>query len=200
MHIFIDTETTGFSPHKDEIVQLSFICTNDDLSPLVASNYYFSVDFMPEDAYNVHNLSITRLKYLSNGMKIGDSARDFMQYLNTPDAVFCGHNVQFDLNIIMHNLDRCGYQFTWNKTFDTMLSHTEILNLPMTSNSYDNGTTNKYPKLSEVIDYYGLSHESIAQLASQIYKTDIGGNLHDARVDSTACLLIYKKYLDSQQR
>ena len=49
-----------------------------------------------------------------------------MQYLNTPDAVFCGHNVQFDLTMIMHNLDRCGISLLGIKLL-TMLSTRKYL-------------------------------------------------------------------------
>lgn len=196
MIIFLDTETTGFKYETDEVAQLSYIVASDNLHVIKAKNFYFTVKHMSDGAYKVNNLSITRLKYLSNGEVLADRAVEILKDICIPDAVICGHNVEFDLNMLKAGFAKSLHKFEWGKTFDTMKSHVDILKLPMKSTSpYNNGTSYKYPKLSETLDYYGITEEQVSKLAKQIFGGSTNGNLHDARFDATACYLIYSRYI-----
>ena len=56
MTIYFDTETTGLIPGR--IIQLSYIIDND--GEVSAKNFFFAVDYVPEEAVKILNENIDK--------------------------------------------------------------------------------------------------------------------------------------------
>ena len=106
------------------------------------------------------------------------------------DADFViGHNVQFDVKFLKHEVNSL-YEAgmidsTWEpkRTFCTMAYYKNICKIPS-----PNGNGIKNPKLSETINYLGITDESIAKKADELFQGS--GNYHDARFDTAAVYLL----------
>ena len=89
--IFLDTETTGFSP--GQICQLAYII--QDGERLNARNYFFSVESMPAAARAVHGFSAPVLRKLSQGREFSHHARVIMSDIQRTNRLVA-HNAGFD--------------------------------------------------------------------------------------------------------
>lgn len=111
----VDIETTGLSPSRDEIIELSALkIRNGNIRGK------FSRLIKPETPIGSF---ITRLTGISNDMvmtspKIEEVLPEFTEFIS--DDVILGHNVKFDLNFIRTNLEKCGFLPLKNNTADTM--------------------------------------------------------------------------------
>ena len=99
--IVFDTETTGFSPEKNEIVQLSYILYNTDTqSVLYATSPGADIvkinGKIPKGTSDVHG--ITKEMTLDK-RPIKDHIDEFITYCNQASK-FVGHNVKFDIKMI----------------------------------------------------------------------------------------------------
>ncbi len=74
---------------------------------------------------------------------------------------------------------------TWEpkKTFCTMAYYKDICKIPS-----PNGNGIKNPKLSETIEYLGITDEAIEKKANELFQGS--GNYHDARFDTAAVYLL----------
>ena len=180
--LFFDTETTSVRP--GHICQLSYIVVDTSTKPqtTIGKNFFFTVDEMDEGAEQVHGFSLEKLYELSNGLEFLEQIQDFMGDFFDADFVI-GHNVQFDVKFLKHEVNSL-YEAgmidsTWEpkKTFCTMAYYKNICNIPSV-----NGNGIKNPKLSEVINYLGISDDQIAKKADELFQGS--GNYHDARFDT----------------
>lgn len=121
-YVFVDVETTGLSPTKDAIVQVSalryfgreFI---DGLNSYV--NPHRSI---PETATAIHGITDDKVK---DSPTIDQIEEPFFKLVK--DAILVGHNVVFDLDFLNHAFHGAlnGVEY-----IDTMRSSQAILNLP----------------------------------------------------------------------
>ncbi len=119
MFLVFDTETTGLpkkynAPLTDydnwpRLVQLAWQCHDIDGKFLFAKNYVIKpVGFeIPEEASNVHH--ITTQKALECGIDLGTALSEFADDVKK-SRVVVGHNVEFDLNIVGCEYNRCQMQ------------------------------------------------------------------------------------------
>ena len=105
--IVFDTETTGFSPVKNEIVQLSYILY-DTASQTVVYATKPGDDIVningkiPKQTSDVHG--ITKDMTLDK-RPIKDHIDQFIHYCNEAEQ-FVGHNVAFDIKMIIGQMNK----------------------------------------------------------------------------------------------
>lgn len=181
--IILDTETTDFSP--GEIAQLSYILV-DSGEILRAGNYFFAVESMSRGAEQVHGFSKKMLRQLSEGRTFAEQADlfrdDFM------DRMLVTHNTSFDLSFLAAEFSRLGLSYS-PKTFCTMRKSTPVCRIP-----HPHRGGYKWPRLEEALRALDISPEEVNALAANLF----GGEqtaFHDARFDTAAVWLIYRKLM-----
>ncbi len=156
MFIVFDTETTGLprnynAPLSDSenwprIVQIAWQL-HDNTGKLIRSKDHvvfpdgFSIPF---NAAKIHGIS-TEIA-IGLGISLKDALTDFINDLNEAQYL-CGHNLEFDLNIIGAEFYRLGIGnlFEGKKVLDTMQSSVDFCAIPG-----GKGGKFKYPKLEEL--------------------------------------------------
>ncbi|BAK81623.1 3'-5' exonuclease [Candidatus Arthromitus sp. SFB-rat-Yit] len=180
--LFLDTETTDKSP--GQICQLTYIIYDTDLpkeNRVQAKNFFFSVDFVTDTAYNVHGFNIDILKKLSGNLKFKDLYKLFKKDLLENDFII-GHNVNFDISFLKREFDRIDIEFKPKNLFCSMNYFKNILKL---KNSIG---TIKSPKLSELLDHLKITEDNILSSTTKLFNSD-ETHFHDARFDTTALYL-----------
>ena len=179
--IILDTETTDFTP--GQIAQLSYILV-DNGEILRAENYFFTVESMTRGAEQVHGFTRKMLRQLSEGRTFAEQADWFRD--DFVDRIMVAHNTSFDLSFLAAEFGRLGLYYSPN-TFCTMRKSAPVCRIPHPSRG-----GYKWPTLGEALQALEISPEEVNALASKLY----GGEqtaFHDARFDSAAVWLIYRK-------
>lgn len=184
--LFFDTETTSIKPGN--ICQLSYIIIDASTKPqkTTGKNFFFTVDSMDAGAEAIHGFSLEKLYELSDGREFLEFVHEFMPDFFDADFII-GHNVQFDIKFLKHELQQLWeaglVDTTWDpkNSFCTMAYYKPICNILNPSGTVKN------PKLSEVIDYLQISEDEIAKKADELFEGS--GNYHDARFDTAATYL-----------
>lgn len=180
--IIFDTEATDLTP--GQICQLSYLTVED--GQISGKNLFFAVDEMSEGAYEVHGMSMENLDELSGGERFEDRAEEIFEDFSSADLLI-GHNVSADDRYLRVELERAGLKLKKIKTFCTMNYFTCVMNLKRKINT----GRPKPPKLEELVEYYGLSPEFVAEKAAEWFGG--GGQAHDARYDTAATYLCVVK-------
>ena len=175
--IIFDTEANGY---KDEqICQLSYIMREN--GEHTSKNFYFSVSSMNPYAQKVHGLSKAKLDELSSGKRFYHSYVEIFDDFSKADLLI-GHNVASDISRLRLELFRCDAILRPPKTLCTMKFFNNALKL-----SNKDGKK-KYPKLSEVCDYYHIDPRAVRYTCG-VFFGDNNVDEHDARYDTTATYL-----------
>jgi len=185
--LFFDTETTSIKPGS--ICQLSYILIDASTKPqtTIGKNFFFTVDEMDPGAQAVHGFSLEKLYELSDGQEFLEFVQDFMPDFFDADFII-GHNVQFDIKFLTHEINQLyeagliDAKWAPKNTFCTMAYYKEICKIPNANGSVKN------PKLSEVIEYLGITEKEIEAKANELFEGS--GNYHDARFDTAATYLL----------
>ena len=178
--LFFDTETTSIKPGS--ICQLSYITVDAGVKPQITTgkNFFFTVDEMDPSAQEIHGFSLEKLYELSNGQYFEDLVPDFFDDFVNADFVI-GHNVNFDVRFLRHELSSLGEDFNPKNVFCTMAYYRDICKIKKANGEIKN------PKLSEVIDWLNISTEKIAETSEKLFEGS--GDYHDARFDTAATYL-----------
>ncbi|GAA0126787.1 MULTISPECIES: 3'-5' exonuclease [Clostridium] len=179
--IFFDTETTGISPGN--ICELSYIIVDTDVKPqkTYGKNFFFAVEYVEPSAKEIHGFSEEDLYKLSNGLYFEDQFEEISDDFLNAD-ILIGHNVNFDIKFITHELEFCEINYKPKNTFCTMNYYKNICKC-------SNGKGGiKNPKLEEVVNFLGLNSTIIKNKANELF--DGSGNYHDARFDTAATYLV----------
>ncbi len=111
---FVDIETNGNSPVKNQIIEIGAIkYKNGEIIDKMESLIH--CDFVPEYITKITNITVEDLKNASSLNKI---LHDFKLFLD--DAVFVAHNVNFDFNFISASLEKAGYGRLLNRKLCTI--------------------------------------------------------------------------------
>ncbi len=194
MMIFLDTETTDFTP--GQIAQLSYIITDNSLYFIDAKNFYFTVDHMTAGASKRNGLTKSLLKKLSGGMRFHDHREEIYKDLNGQKLI-C-HNAKFDCNFLNKEFRTSpGPPFAYRVSFCTMEYFTDICKLPPKFKK--RCVKYKWPKLEEVLKYLSITNRRVRREAARLF----GGleksfKAHDSRYDATAVYMIYKSYINDK--
>lgn len=179
--LVFDTETTSIKP--GQICQLSYITIDASSKPqrTVGKNFFFTVEEMDPNAEAVHGFSLQKLYDLSNGQYFEDYLEEFLNDFVEADFII-GHNVNFDIKFLKHELEGMGIEFTPKHIFCTMHYYINICKIPKANGEIKN------PKLEEVVNFLNISKEQITEKANELFQGS--GNYHDARFDTTATYLL----------
>lgn len=178
--LIFDTETTSLKP--GQICQLSYITIDSSTKPqkTIGHNFFFAVEEVDPAAEAVHGFSAEKLYELSNGKYFEDTVEEFLKDFEEADFLI-GHNVNFDIRFLKHELEGLCIDYEPKNVFCTMQYYKDICNIP---NGYG---SIKNPKLEEVINYLGITKDMITKKSNELFKGS--GDYHDARFDTTATYL-----------
>ena len=159
-YTIIDLETTGLSPDKNSIIELSAIKVRDN--KIVDS---FTELVKPVDKINSFIQALTGITnaMVERAKPIDDVLPRFMSFVD--GDVVLGHNVKFDIRFISKNLDRCFQRRFENNSFDTMVI----------SRRYCTDVTSH--KLSVLADYFNIDtkghHRGLkdCEMTYQVYES-----------------------------
>ncbi|MCM1265484.1 MAG: 3'-5' exonuclease [Candidatus Gastranaerophilales bacterium] len=112
----IDLETTGLSPYKNSIIELSAIKVRND--EIVGT---FTKLVKPSEPINsfVQNLTGITNEIVETASPITDVLPEYIDFIGTD--VVLGHNVKFDIRFISQNLQKHFKRKFTNNSFDTMV-------------------------------------------------------------------------------
>lgn len=111
----IDTETTGYDPRYDQIIEMAAIKIRDGKE--VARYETLVNPERPIDDFIADLTGITN-EELSTAPVIADCLQDFVDFIG--EDIVVGHNVHFDINFIYDALLACGYAPIKNDFVDTL--------------------------------------------------------------------------------
>lgn len=188
--IFLDVETTGLDKYYNQVAQLSYVIADSDMNIINAKNFFLDVDCeVDPGASAITGLTKDKLAELSNGTKFKDIANEVASDI-CGNVVVC-HNANFDMGFMKKEFNTLGIEFkdfAPDETFCTMDYFTDILQIPGWYGKY------KWPKLTEVLDYFNISSQFVNDEAVSIYGES--GLAHDSRFDTYATYLIYAKAME----
>lgn len=116
--VVLDTETTGFDPFTgDRLVEIGCVeLVNHMPSGQTYHQYVNPERDMPDDAFQVHGLSID---FLSDKPVFKAIAQDFIDFIG--DAKLIIHNASFDMKFLNAELDWAGFkQLPMDQAIDTL--------------------------------------------------------------------------------
>lgn len=185
MILYFDTETTGLKPGN--ICQLSYLM--QDKFKTIAKNFFFTVDHVEYGAYLLHGFSVEKLKTLSGGKVFLDHIDEIEKDFLSADLIVA-HNLEFDYKFMCKEFLLANRQFNVKNGFCSMKSTTDVCKLKRAS-----GSGYKYPKLSELCDFYKVSEVEIKLDTKRLFGET--SNFHDARFDTTALYLAINMGFDT---
>lgn len=150
--IFFDTETTGFDPEKDQIIELAAVVTGFGMAP-IEYDKFVQLEHVKELPEKITDLTGITPLHLASGITERQMTQDFSEFCrprNPGGALLVAHNAQFDLSFMGKTMAR------HMKEDDTKVI------LPFTDSDYlDTLTVYKdragFPhKLKDAITHYGL--------------------------------------------
>ncbi|EDL63377.1 ATP-dependent DNA helicase DinG [Bacillus sp. SG-1] len=153
--VVVDLETTGNSPKKgDKIIQLAAMVVQggavvDSYTTFV--NPGITIPSFIEELTGIHDGMV------KDAPEFSEIAPKVLELLD--GAVFCAHNVQFDLGFLQAELEEAGYNPFSGPSFDTV--ELAKITLP-TADSY---------KLTELSDRFSLNHSRPHQADSDALVT-----------------------------
>ena len=179
--LIFDTETTSIKP--GQICQLSYILIDASTKPqkTIGKNFFFTCDEMDPNAEAVHGFSLEKLYELSNGQYFEDLVETFLKDFEEADFII-GHNVNFDIRFLKHELEGMGFLYNPKHIFCTMKYYVNICKIRKANGDLKN------PRLEEVIKFLNISKEKISKKADELFSGS--GDYHDARFDTTATYLL----------
>jgi DNA polymerase III epsilon subunit-like protein len=200
--IVFDTETTGFSPEKNEIVQLSYILYNTDTKTvLYATSLGRDIvkinGIIPKTTSDVHG--ITKEMTLDK-RPIKDHIDEFITYCNQASK-FVGHNVKFDIKMITGQIKKIiaerPEEASKYNSFLSKFAMVDKINKTKTSQvlpdtAYCTMTESK-GVCAELRGVQKLKNEKLMEVHKLLFNQDVGGQLHNALVDISVTLRVYLK-------
>lgn len=172
--IIFDTEGNG--NRDEELCQIAYIIREDGNHR--CKNYYFPVRSMNRHAFEVHGLSRYTLDKLSTGIDFSQRCGEINDDFSGADLLI-GHNIASDIDRLNREFNRLGYGIAAKRKLCTMQYFNNALQL-----SGKNGQR-KYPRLSELCDFYRIQPEMIRSTCGLLFHADDASE-HDARYDATA--------------
>lgn len=111
-----DTETTGFIPGKDRVVEIGAIRRDPDGTITEFGQLINPEMGMPKEAGEVNGI---KDEMLFDMPKVASVLPGFIKFIE--GAILVGHNAPFDVNMIAAELQRSDMEIPLNAVYDTML-------------------------------------------------------------------------------
>jgi len=210
--IVFDTETTGFSPKKHEIVQLSYILYNVKTQTVeFATNQgddivSINAPYISKRTSDVHGIK----KEDTIGKKpIKDHIDQFIGFFNQAD-MYVGHNVAFDRRMIIGQIEKYDtlegeekdkYEIFLEKfrdTDETNSSNSGIDDESLTPPLPSYCTMNKSKDSCAELAYDGSTKKrKLLEVHKLLFNQKPNGQLHNALVDISVTLRVFLKLTDN---
>jgi len=168
MYLFLDTETTGYSP-QDRIVAVCWSFYDSAGGELSTVHHIIRPDgfSIPKEAVNVHGITTEIAR--RRGIPLAEAlVALYTDIAARKPSLYVGHNVSFDQPILLNEYLRIRHpeNFSSLPTFCTMKGTTHICRIWRPGGGY------KWPTLEELHRHlFGCAHDAA----------------HDARGDVRAC-------------
>jgi DNA polymerase-3 subunit epsilon len=107
-YVVIDIETTGFSPSKNDIIEISAIRVTRNEEAETFTTLCRPREGIPKF---IEKMTGITNEMVSDAPEIGDVIGDFVSFIG--NSIVVGHNVNFDINFIYDNYDKA-----YGKPFD----------------------------------------------------------------------------------
>ena len=192
--IVFDTETTGFSPEKNEIVQLSYILYDvDKQSVLYATKLEDDIvkidGKIPKGTSDVHGITIDMTL---DKRPIKEHIDEFIGYCEQAGK-FVGHNIKFDIQMITGQIKKIIQQYPDEaERYSKFLSKFAMINNMLPDAAYCTMNQSK-----EICAYLKgtkkLKAEKLMEVHRLLFNQDVKGQLHNALVDISVTLRVYLK-------
>lgn len=193
--IVFDTETTGFSPEHNEIVQLSYILYDTENQRVIYSTK------LGEDLVNIKGnipQKTTDIHGITKEMTIGkrpikEHIDEFIDYCNQSDT-FVGHNIQFDINMIVGQIHKFMHELTEEEKtkYKAFLEKFAMNNKKLPENAYCTMDQSK-EKCAALLGTKTAKKRKLIDVHRLLFNQEVGGQLHNALVDISVTLRVYIK-------
>ncbi len=154
-YCFLDLETTGFNPEKDSIIEVSFICVDDNKVVDKFDRVYIP-DKSKISKFVSKLTGITEEEVLNSKNEIKNDILEIKKKIK--DRIIVGHNIDFDIKFLLKN----GVKIKENKRIDThelariLLPKEESFALEILSQKYKFSHNNAHRAMSDVIASWNL--------------------------------------------
>ena len=196
--IVFDTETTGFSPEKNEIVQLSYILydvkkqsvlyatrLNDDIVRINGK--------IPKNTSDVHG--ITKDMTLDK-RPIKDHIDEFMRYCDQANR-FVGHNIKFDIKMITGQINKIIQEYPGEaERYSNFLRKFAMVDGDLPDLAYCTMEESK-GICAELKGTKKRKAEKLMEVHRLLFNQDVKGQLHNALVDISVTLRVYLKLTET---
>ena len=186
--IVFDTETTGLNPEKSEIVQLSYILYDIEKKEVVYAttprdDIVKISGKIPPKTTEKHGI----VKEMTLDKRpIKDHIDEFIYHFNQA-ATFIGHNVGFDIRMIVGQINKI-----IAKEPEAAAKYREFLGR---FNNLDSYCTMKESKglCAKILNQNKIKNKSLKDVHELIFNQEVRGQLHNSLVDVAVTLRIYLK-------
>lgn len=191
--IVFDTETTGFSPIKNEIVQLSYILYDLEKQQIIYSTNpgddFVNIDGpIPKETSDVHG--ITKDMTLDK-RPIKDHLDDFIHYCDQADT-FVGHNIKFDIGMIVGQIKKIMDKMPEpDPKYTAFLQKFQMTGKKLPENAYCTMASSKEvcARIRGTPDKQ--KNDKLMEVHRLLFNQIVGGQLHNALVDISVTLRVY---------
>lgn len=192
-YLIFDTETTGMSIYTSDIIQLSYLIYDKNKKIVKEVDRYITPEFdiISKESYNVHKISNKTIE--KKGKKFYDVIMEFINDLSQVKYVI-GHNVQFDMNMILSNLEK--HNIEAKNIFDK-----KIIECTGRMSQYIQKSGNRMMKLSDL--YRNLFGKEMLFAHNSLYDTKYCAKCYfklKEIIEQKENKLILKKYQDQKKR
>ena len=143
-HVVLDIETTGLSPHRDEIIELSALLVRDDE---IVEEFNRLVKPEGEISPFISNLTGITQEMVANAPSISEAILEFDDFC--AGKIILGHNITFDISFIDYNLQK-HHGLAFSNDYIDSLRVARIL-LPQLSNK----------KLGTLANFFGFNTDGM---------------------------------------
>jgi len=192
--IVFDTETTGFSPEKNEIVQLSYILYDTQTQTVIyattqGDDIVNIKGAIPPDTTAVHGIS----KVMTLDKRpIKEHIDQFIQYCNQAGK-FVGHNIKFDIKMIAGQMKKIIKDSPQDKErYEDFLKGFDMVGKNLPEAAYCTMSESQ-GVCAQLKGTKKLKNEKLMEVHKLLFNQDVGGQLHNALVDISVTLRVFLK-------
>lgn len=193
--IVFDTETTGFSPKDNEIVQLSYILYDTQNQKVIYSTRQGD-DIVringkiPQRTTEVHGI---KQKMTLNKLPIKDHIDKFIGYCSQAGR-FVGHNISFDIKMIVGQIHKILPTLSPEEKnkYNLFLSKFQMVGKDLPDTAFCTMEESK-GICAQLRRTNKLKKEKLMEVHKLLFNQDVGGQLHNALVDISVTLRVFLK-------
>ena len=196
--IVFDTETTGFSPTKNEVVQLSYILYDVSKQEVVyatrpGDDIVNIKGKIPKETSDVHGIS----KEMTLGkLSIREHIDEFITYCDQAGK-FVGHNIKFDIKMITGQMLKIIKEFPdTEERYKIFLERFQMVGNDLPESAFCTMNESR-DKCAQILGLNKVKNKKLMEVHKLLFNQDVGGQLHNALVDISVTLRVYLKLTEN---